>query len=534
MTNLRTKNFSIGETATLCGVSRKQLRHWEERGYIPKPERVLCGERSYRKFGKHEFDIIMRIAGYLKMGYTLSAAAKKAAEHTEKKEGRKLERAIKLDLDLNIYKDYAKRIADLIYIKVHRDYWRKDYKPVLIRMISNLRTSYELDRPLHYSRNAHYYPKRGIGYRVLTGLIDTMIEEKLIEQQNGYYDENFGGKQSRMWASEDLVSLFIVIHPEDVVKEPPERLVELRDRNSKDIIDNNNEINSMVNQLEDYGRMMLNHKVEMHISNETELSDKSKEQIVNLISIYRYSYISILYPTISSTMPYDLVSYGNSITTIKNNIGYDIGLSMRYRWLHRVFSDTFNLGGRYYGAPWQFISSELRSHIEIDDEPTIELDYSGLHVRMLYHLEGIDYNGDPYTFGKPEWRPLYKLVALIMINCRNKRYSTNAIKKCFRDNGFGRSFSTDMFDKNVIKQMVADFESLHQPIKDYFCSDIGIKLQYIDSEITSYILHYFIDKDVPILPVHDSYVVPEKYGDELYHVMIEAYEYHLGFEPVIK
>ena len=166
-----------------------------------------------------------------------------------------LEKAIKLDLNLYIYEEYAKTIADLIYVKVQRDYWRKDYKPIFIRVISNLRTSYELGRPIHYSRNAHHYPKRGIGYRVLINLIDTMIEEKLLEQKNGYYDEDFGGKQSRIWSSEDLISLFIAIQPEDVVKEPPERLVELRDRNSKGIIEYNrsNEIISMVNQLEDYG-----------------------------------------------------------------------------------------------------------------------------------------------------------------------------------------------------------------------------------------------------------------------------------------
>ena len=36
MENIRKKTFSIGDTAKICGVSQKQLRNWEARGYIPR------------------------------------------------------------------------------------------------------------------------------------------------------------------------------------------------------------------------------------------------------------------------------------------------------------------------------------------------------------------------------------------------------------------------------------------------------------------------------------------------------------------
>jgi DNA-binding transcriptional MerR regulator len=79
MKNERKKIYSIGETARICGVTAKQLRHWEQRGFIPLASRVICGKRAYREFGSGDLDTIRRIKGFLDDGFTVSAAAKKAA-----------------------------------------------------------------------------------------------------------------------------------------------------------------------------------------------------------------------------------------------------------------------------------------------------------------------------------------------------------------------------------------------------------------------------------------------------------------------
>ena len=80
MKETKHKTYSIGEAARICGVTQKQIRHWEEKNHIPTAQRVICGERSYRQFNELNFKIIRRIKEYLDEGYTLSTAAKKAAE----------------------------------------------------------------------------------------------------------------------------------------------------------------------------------------------------------------------------------------------------------------------------------------------------------------------------------------------------------------------------------------------------------------------------------------------------------------------
>jgi hypothetical protein len=157
----------------------------------------------------------------------------------------------------------------------------------------------------------------------------------------------------------------------------------------------------------------------------------------------------------------------------------------------------------------------------------VEWDFSGMHLRMLYHLEGMDYRADPYGFGSKQERPYLKLVSLLMINKKTRQGLLRAMKKTFAAN------QLDIPPDEQIERMVARFDGFHDRISRYFCSDIGLKLQHLDSQITSDILDYFLERGIPVLPIHDSYIVAEQYEDELYEVMRDKYRDRMGFDPVV-
>ena len=69
------KTVGIGDAALLTGVSQKQLRSWEGR-YFSDPDRVVCGERAYRRYTQADIELIQKIKQYRDQGYTLEAAAK--------------------------------------------------------------------------------------------------------------------------------------------------------------------------------------------------------------------------------------------------------------------------------------------------------------------------------------------------------------------------------------------------------------------------------------------------------------------------
>ena len=69
--------FSIGDASRKTSVSQRSLRTWGGK-YIPEPERIVCGERAYRRYTQGQINLITRIREYQDQGFTLSAAAKKA------------------------------------------------------------------------------------------------------------------------------------------------------------------------------------------------------------------------------------------------------------------------------------------------------------------------------------------------------------------------------------------------------------------------------------------------------------------------
>ena len=81
------KTCSIGDASRITGVSQRKLRSWEGK-YIPSPERIVCGDRAYRRYTRAQINLITRIKEFQDQGFTLSAAAKKAAEDMARKEGR--------------------------------------------------------------------------------------------------------------------------------------------------------------------------------------------------------------------------------------------------------------------------------------------------------------------------------------------------------------------------------------------------------------------------------------------------------------
>ena len=80
------------------------------------------------------------------------------------------------------------------------------------------------------------------------------------------------------------------------------------------------------------------------------------------------------------------------------------------------------------------------------------------------------------------------------------------------------------FTNERLSEILTDIKKEHHPIAHKICSGEGIKLMNYDSMIVEYILDKFIERDTPILTVHDSFIVPLGLENELYRLMQEAFE----------
>jgi hypothetical protein len=202
--------------------------------------------------------------------------------------------------------------------------------------------------------------------------------------------------------------------------------------------------------------------------------------------------------------------------------------------LHRVFNEkSFDQGGRFYGGLYQFIPKEFRKDILINGEPTVELDYAAHHVRIPYHLEGVDYREDPYLAltEDPKERSLFKKLLFIAINAETESEFTKGFRKAFKATAKQKKLS---LTSASILSLLQRVKETHNQIAGYINSGAGCKFQNLDSRITEAILVRMTDMGIPCLPVHDSYIVPRQHEDRLRDVMVGEYKAVLGFEPVIK
>ena len=209
-----------------------------------------------------------------------------------------------------------------------------------------------------------------------------------------------------------------------------------------------------------------------------------------------------------------------------------LDLRLAYEYLHRVYNrESFKLGGRAYGALHQSIPKHLRAYIQINGQPTVELDYSAYHIRMLYHQKGIDYRDDPYEVCEgTDMRDTYKAVGLIAIN--GDEQEPRKVYGAIRDELKNRGKPLPAGEKPLVR-LVNRFRDVHPLIAEYLYKDMGVHLMNKDSKIMNTILMKLMDKGILGLSVYDSVIVAEQHQDYLNQVMFEEYEKEMGFKPKI-
>lgn len=202
--------------------------------------------------------------------------------------------------------------------------------------------------------------------------------------------------------------------------------------------------------------------------------------------------------------------------------------------LYRTFNNSsFDDGGRLYGGWWQFIPSVCRKRIAINGESTVELDFSGCSIRMIYHRCGFDYLEDPYELseicdlerkqGKPSgyYRDSIKSLVQALIN--------GDLSKKPEMIDLPHSFAPHFRRKDLKEQIFKK----HFRIAQYFGRSEGIKLQRLESDIALDIITELAKKRVLSLPIHDSFVVANSNKETLRMQMRKSYSSRVGYQPLI-
>jgi hypothetical protein len=209
----------------------------------------------------------------------------------------------------------------------------------------------------------------------------------------------------------------------------------------------------------------------------------------------------------------------------------DIVINLAKRTVRRIFNGDFRRGGRFYGGFWQSIPGDLRKRIIINGHNVIEIDFSGMHIHILYAMKGLKlraFNRLPYIVTKGNdtqgYRPYYKALLLTAMNCKSDRSCLFEVCKDIKENPEDYPHVIDrkkLF--KFLKARLAEIKAYHPEISDFLNKRKGIYAQYYDSQIASAVINDMTKNKIPVLCVHDSFICAFMHEDTLTSVMTKAY-----------
>ena len=356
-------------------------------------------------------------------------------------------------------------------------------------LILNLYLRWLEDPPgeVSYSRNkARYtvaprYNPSKVGYEPLISLIEGLSNLGYLRKTaKGFYPRPGRGKgrQSRLQPTSKLIDLLrnkFGIEGGMIDSHGKTETVVLRDQDKRDV---------------DY--------------NETSKTKGWRRLLTDYNGLLRRKHISI-----------DLSEYAKPIR-----------INLARKFTRRIFNNaSFKEGGRFYGGWWQSIPKELRPRILVRSKPTIELDFAGCQVVIVYANCGIDYfatgRGDPYTtrrFGAGN-RDIFKKVLLAALNADSRPVAKRAVQSGVNDGELVLPAGA------TVEDILKELETYHADIGAEFYSGRGTHYQYLDSLVAEKVIEYFtrVERE-PVLCVHDSFIVEEGFSRILENKMAECLE----------
>ena len=229
--------------------------------------------------------------------------------------------------------------------------------------------------------------------------------------------------------------------------------------------------------------------------------------------------------------------------------------------VERQYADVYlNTYGRFHGGFWQSMPSKLRCFININNYQTVELDYGSMQPNILFAKAGAKprfkdvYYVPFYDQEKQEFDPdkgiferqLIKDCFMLLVNSKDpKNTFIRTILQRLRGNLVyeQEEFSpySDLSSHERLKSLESQFkewngkefrESLYislqkawEPIWDSLGADYNWRhLTKWDSDVAYAVIKKMTALNIPILTIHDSFIVQGNKAGDLYEMMLEAYE----------
>lgn len=197
-----------------------------------------------------------------------------------------------------------------------------------------------------------------------------------------------------------------------------------------------------------------------------------------------------------------------------------VDVNVMSRRLCRRFVQDFNWGGRAFGGFWMSMKKAERKAILINGEPTVTLDYGQIAIRILYAeakraVPMLDVYAVPGLEG-----------------CRDGvKKLLNAMT--FKDGpitAYPKQTKHLFPEKMTARQAATLITQYHPLIAHLFFTEIGYRLQRIESDIMMHVVRWLMEFGIVALPIHDAFMVQQRHKDILNKIMLDSFMKATGYD----
>lgn len=199
--------------------------------------------------------------------------------------------------------------------------------------------------------------------------------------------------------------------------------------------------------------------------------------------------------------------------------------------IYRAFRGNWQSGGRFYGGWWMSFPKQYRPYIRINNAPVVELDYKTLHPALLAIRTGEPLIADPYvvpSFDTPEMRKVGKRTFNRLLNKADSDLAGLMRMRAKPED------TKALAGRMKFSQYLALFLEGVRTMQPWFGTGEGVRLQREDSELAQAVMKTMENASVPVLPIHDSFIVPLENEGLLREAMTQAYRTNYGCNPLIE
>ena len=397
-------------------------------------------------------------------------------------------------LDINLTVDTE--LADMFYVAVQLGGYKNKRLTQLQVLLANLISNHQTDPDLYTSvslANSYYKPNsrynsHSIG-KGFINLLRDLAEGGWLELHKGFIDRTSGiSRLTRIKPTDKTLKLLEDLHAYShlIARAPNTECIIQRDEDKKDI---------------------------EYIDTHENVQDR----------VHLTAYNNLLHKTLI-----DHPDFPTEGVPLKDGRTFKINKSDKF--VRRIYNkSSFEWNGRYYGGWWQRTPKAYRSGIHLNGSPICEIDFSAIHMVLLYAIAGIDYwndiGTDPYLLDdfeqSDEIRSLLKVIVLVAVNAESRKQALEALRYKIRTTDreeFGWFTEGDYDLEDILNRFVKK----HEPIKSSFFSSNTFSVMYIDAQIAEYIINYFTEQGIPVLAIHDSFLIDRVHEGDLRSIMQTA------------